>query len=167
MSVFLCWLVLFSWHRISLNSDIRVSFIVACKGNRRVHFIHATCRSAISWEVPVLNQCASDKKMLIFSYISLVSLCLFNMTVTMRYCRYRLYKHSQLFSFLPELMLVSNEFLIWIALVRIFLQIAICRFWYSIPEQILKCYLVFLCMYHLFWIDFPNAIRKKQGCKVT
>ena len=42
-------------------------------------FFYATCRSAISWDVPVLNQCTSDKKILIFSYISLVSLCLFSM----------------------------------------------------------------------------------------
>ena len=45
---------------------------------QRVHFFYATCRSAISWEVPVLNQCNSDKKMLIFGYNSLVSLCLFS-----------------------------------------------------------------------------------------
>ena len=42
-------------------------------------FFYATCRGAISWEVPVLNQYTSDKKMLIFSYISFVSLCLFSM----------------------------------------------------------------------------------------
>ena len=53
----------------------------ACKGTRRVLFFYATCRSAISWDVPVLNQCTSDKKMLIFSNISLVSLCLFSMPV--------------------------------------------------------------------------------------
>ena len=35
-----------------------------------------------SWEVSVLNQCTSDKKILIFSYISLVSLCLFSMVHT-------------------------------------------------------------------------------------
>ena len=46
-------------------------------------FFYATCSSAISWEVPVLNQCTSDKKMLIFSYISLVSLCLFSMDYSM------------------------------------------------------------------------------------
>ena len=46
-------------------------------------FFYATCRSAISWEVPELNQCTSDKKMLIFSYISLVSLCLFPMLACM------------------------------------------------------------------------------------
>ena len=53
--------------------------LYACKGTRRVLLFYATCRSAISWEVPVLNQCTSDKKMLIFNYISLVSLCLFSM----------------------------------------------------------------------------------------
>ena len=43
----------------------------ACKGINHEYpkssFFYATCRSAISWEVPVLNQCTSDKKILIFS----------------------------------------------------------------------------------------------------
>ena len=51
----------------------------ACKGTRRVLFFYDTWKSAISWDVLVPNQCTSDKKMLIFSYISLVSLCLFSM----------------------------------------------------------------------------------------
>ena len=46
-----------------------------------VLFFYPTCRSAISWEVPVLNQCTYDKKMLIFSYIGLVSLFLFSMVL--------------------------------------------------------------------------------------
>ena len=49
------------------------------KAHEEFFFFYATCRSATSWEVPVLNQCTSDKKMLILSYISLVSLCLFSM----------------------------------------------------------------------------------------
>ena len=43
------------------------------KVHEELFFFYATCRSAISWDVPVLNQCTTDKKMLIFSYISLVS----------------------------------------------------------------------------------------------
>ena len=35
------------------------------KVHEEFFFFYATCRSAISWEVPVLNQCTSDKKMLI------------------------------------------------------------------------------------------------------
>ena len=32
------------------------------KAHEEFFFFYATCRSAISWEVPVLNQCTSDKK---------------------------------------------------------------------------------------------------------
>ena len=66
----------------------------ACKGTRRFLFFYATFRSAISWEVPVLNQCTSDKKMLIFSYISLVSRCLFSMIDRLEVRIFLLFKRS-------------------------------------------------------------------------
>ena len=81
--------------KYSNNRKLRLIFVNVCKHSYNKYslpwqpacmqrytkssFFYATCRSAISWEVPVLNQCTSDKNMLIFSYISLVSLCLFSM----------------------------------------------------------------------------------------
>ena len=62
-------------------------------------FFYTTCRSAISWDVLVLNQYTSDKKMLIFSYISLVSLCLFSMVKSM-HKRLSSYAYSQWFWFI-------------------------------------------------------------------
>ena len=47
---------------------------IHAKVHEEFFFFYTTCRSAISWEIPVLNQCTSDKKMLTFSYISLVSM---------------------------------------------------------------------------------------------
>ena len=79
------------------NRKLRLIFVNVCKHSYNKYmlpwqpacmqrytkssFFYATCRSAISWEVPVLNQCTSDKKMLVFSYISLVSSCLFSMVL--------------------------------------------------------------------------------------
>ena len=61
---------------------------------RRVHYFYATCRCAISWEVSVLNQCTSDKKMLIFSYVSLISSSLFSMENELIDFQYLMHGHQ-------------------------------------------------------------------------